>query len=163
MAQQTTLTPAGVPGRLYSFAAKALAVLLQRYSLTVDPHGRGRLYLVTFRADEAGDAVVAFDGRDEALIRGVISRIETAPNLQNPPDANWDVTLEDEWGRDVLGGAGLNRSNSAAEPAFPYHALGTSGQAERMVGRPLWLRVANAGNAKPGEIALLVVAPQVGR
>ena len=80
---------------------------------------------------------------------GRIERLVTNPGAAAPTD-NYDVTIEDEDGVDVLGGVGANRDTVNSEQAVPV--LGTyfhpahAGTIEP--------KVAAAGSAKTGEIII---------
>lgn len=64
------------------------------------------------------------------------------------PSDNYDVTVVDAAGVDVLFGAGANRSNAAAQVV-------TSGLGV-VAGDPLTLHVTNAGNGKGGSVSLYI-------
>lgn len=62
-------------------------------------------------------ALPAFEGR--------LLAISTTPGVTNPT-ANYDITVVDQYGHDVLEGVGANRSASAAEKAqVVYSGTGT--------------------------------------
>ncbi len=57
-----------------------------------------------------------------------LEAMETNPGTTSPT-ANWDVTLVDDAGFDLLGGAGANRSATATERALPVVGTGVVGTA----------------------------------
>jgi hypothetical protein len=70
----------------------------------------------------------------------------TDPDGSAAPDDNYDVTVTDSEGYDVLQGAGANRDTANTETAVPT--------AESVAFGKLTLNVSNAGNAKSG-VAIL--------
>lgn len=88
-------------------------------------------------------------------ISGVLLRVTTIPT--DGPTDNYDVTLEDEDGIDVLQGFGANRDTTNAETITPLISTTLSGNPVAM-GSPVALNstleliVANAGNAKSGTV-----------
>lgn len=64
------------------------------------------------------------------------------------PDDNYDITITDAEGYDVMQGAGANRDTANTETAVPAAASVAFG--------PLTLNVSNAGSAKEG-VAILYV------
>ncbi len=61
---------------------------------------------------------------------GEVALLVTAPASSKVPDANWDVTVKDSNGVDILAGGGLNRSSGSTQTA--QRAF----QALRMVDHP---------------------------
>ena len=69
-------------------------------------YGGGGLKLVaTLTSDGSGDADTAI------FVTGWIVRLVTNPDGTATPSANWDLTVIDEDGADVLEGEGLNRDS----------------------------------------------------
>jgi len=56
-------------------------------------------------ADGSGDATAILTKVD---IDGIIMGISMIPDGVDPPDANWDLTIVDEFGLDLLRGLGTN-------------------------------------------------------
>jgi hypothetical protein len=91
------------------------------------------------------------------VVSGELLRVVFAPGAGAvQPSANYDVTLLDEDGFDVLGGLGANRSNAAKEEVVPLTGDGVTTNQRRALDGVLDLRVANAGNAKSGTVTLYV-------
>lgn len=109
-----------------------------------DSSGRG-LKCISFAwtsvADPAGTAstvtLEAYNGRVAGLVA-----VPGADGEQ--PTDNYDITLTDSRGIDVLAGAGANMSNAAAVHKVAEEALGY------VVDSKLTFAVANAGTAKTG-------------
>ena len=104
---------------------------------------------VAWTADSADGSVP-----DTALgsVEGTLERIVTDPG-STAPTANYDITVEDADGIDVLGGAGANRHTTNTEEAAI--ALGTYFQ--RTVAGALTFRLANnAVNSATGTFRLYV-------
>lgn len=82
-------------------------------------------------------------------VSGKVKRMVTNPDNTDTPSANWDLTITDEDGVDILEGEGANRDPAGAgtseEFVFPLSAL---------VASKLTFTVANAGNAKKGVVKL---------
>jgi hypothetical protein len=82
------------------------------------------------------------------VYNGEIIRLVTVPGKAgDAPDADYDVTVLDEDGTDVLMGAGANRHTSNTEQVLAS-SLGC------VANDKLELRVANAGNANKGTVYL---------
>lgn len=132
--------------------------LPQSVTATIEHFGPGLMrYTLTWQADEAGAAELWLDGEHAPRLEGDIRRLETMPSAANAPSADYDITLEDRIGADLLGGVGADRSDTTPEPAYPYHSLGTSGHGERATIRCLKFAVANAGEGGAGVAAFYVV------
>lgn len=139
--------PAGIPG------VRLEAQQLAGGKVEVDSVGTMARWVIPWESDANGDAVVRLDGRDAPRLAGRPIQLGTLPSAGKPPTDNYDVTLEDEHGNDILQGAGANRDTANVETAGPlsswaYKYLGMawihSGE--------LWLRVANAGSGKAGTV-----------
>lgn len=101
--------------------------------------------------DAAGTAELAL-----GHVNGTVIAISTKPQAP-APDANYDVTVEDELGDDILEGAGVDRS--AANPEKEIVLLERTIGANPHAGHPavcgaLTFKVAGAGNAKKGTAIL---------
>lgn len=102
---------------------------------------------LTWTADAAG-AVTA----DTEAVNGTILRVVFNP-LADAPTDNYDVTLTDEDGVDVLAGLGADRDTANTECVFPVDT--TSGLPFSVAG-VLSLTIAAAGDSNDGEIILYV-------
>ncbi|HEY3363952.1 MAG TPA: hypothetical protein VGK74_02715 [Symbiobacteriaceae bacterium] len=79
---------------------------------------------------------------------GEIRRLVTVPGTAGAqPTDQYDVTVNDQDGTDVLMGAGANRSNAATEQVLAS-SLGV------VANDTLALSITNAGNAKSGTVYL---------
>ena len=116
-----------------------------------------RKYVFSWTSDASGDVSGTVS---TYFISGTIVKAVFVPGSGGvAPTANYDVTLLDEQGADVLGGQGANRSATLPEAAAPGVLLcdGTVvGVAPMQVDNQLELRVANAGSAKQGSLRLYV-------
>lgn len=83
------------------------------------------------------------------VFNGRLERLVTNPGAA-APTANYDVTVVDEDGVDLLGGVGADRHTSTSEQAAPV--LGTYFQPAHA--GTIEPKVANAGASKTGEIIL---------
>ena len=82
-------------------------------------------------------------------VSGKVKRIVTNPDNTDTPDANWDLTITDEDGVDILEGEGANR-----DPAGVGTSEGIALTVSELVASKLTFTVANAGNAKKGVVKL---------
>jgi len=87
-------------------------------------------------------------------IRGFIRSIETIPGASGDlatavPTLNYDITITDPYGYDVIAGEVANRSNAVAEKKVPTSPI--------YVNSELVLNIENAGDTKQGRILLHVI------
>lgn len=100
-----------------------------------------------FTSDGSGDA-----SEVTVKIAGIVKRAVTIPDGVAPPTQNWDLSIEDEDGVDVLCGNGADRDaggTGAVEQVFPC-----PGQVA--INSSLTFKVANAGDTKKGTVRLYV-------
>lgn len=120
----------------------------------VESHSKTRTIrrLVLAWTSSAGGAVQEIPSE---AISGELLRVVFAPGAGGvQPTDNYDVTLLDEDGFDVLGALGANRSNATKQQLVPLTGDGTTTNQRVVVDGPLTLTVANAGNAKQGTVTL---------
>lgn len=87
-------------------------------------------------------------------IFGMLHAVETDPGVTSPT-ANWDLTVEDDHGLDVLQGEGANRSATTTEIELPAITnAGTTRYGPVPLGSVLTFKVLNAGSQKDFEIIL---------
>jgi len=84
---------------------------------------------------------------------GRIVAWETVPGLHGDlatdlPLANYDITIEDEYGADIAAGALANRSGTVGERVNPSVAI--------PIWAPLTLKIAAAGVSKSGRLIIVV-------
>lgn len=99
----------------------------------------------------------AVNGNYTTRIGGTIVRVVFIPSTTAVPTNNYDVTLLDENGVDVLGGQGANLSDTTPTdmaPAMPLTDGVTSGLAPVAIDDILELRVTNAGANGAGQVIL---------
>ena len=84
-------------------------------------------------------------------VHGNIRRVVTNPGAAAPTD-NWDATLKDADGIDVMATALANRDTADSEQILDS----TNGNLNIAVDGPLTLQILNAGNAKTGTVTLYV-------
>lgn len=130
----TNLNQGGTEGRSGFFAPA-----IQKYSLA-------------WTSDASGDATVTTE-----RLFGTLIGVAFIPSGSAAPTANYDVTLTDDNGVDVLSGQGANLSNATATrvvPGVPFKDGTTTSIAPVVINDTLDLAVANAGNAKGGTVVL---------
>lgn len=95
----------------------------------------------------------AVSGTPSAQVRGEIVRVTFVPGTAgNQPSDQYDVTLLDTSGVDVLAGLGANLSNAAVSHVCPLIGNGATTNQRMAINDTLELQVANAGNAKQGTV-----------
>lgn len=108
------------------------------------------------------DGTVAISSADatgnSGPVNGTILRVTTNPGGTAPTD-NYDVTLTDEDGVDVLAGRGADRDTANSETFTPGVAFSdgtTTSVVPVVVAGNLTLNVTNAGSGKQGSVILYV-------
>lgn len=124
---------------------------------------------VTFTYDQDPDRiksmVMAWTSDASGNVSGIASRhvtgkvvqVVTDPGAAAPTD-NYDITLLDSRGFDVLAGTGANRDTITTEGAVPVQetTVGANLYGNPVyVDGPLTLTIANAGSAKQGTVTVL--------
>ena len=84
-------------------------------------------------------------------IVGKLGRVVTNPGSA-APTADYDITIEDAQGMDVMGGALADRHTSTTEQAWPSD--GTTGFPYAYVDSTLKLDITAAGTAKDGSVTI---------
>lgn len=96
------------------------------------------------------DGTGAVSGTTTFPYDGAIIGLTTIPGAAaDAPDDNYDVTITDAGGHDVLLGAGMNRDTANTE-----HVAGTS--LAGVAGSKLTVSVAAAGNSNKGTVVVYV-------
>lgn len=113
-------------------------------------HGNpiGQKVTISWTSDASGDYT------ETVNLYGFIVKVNFNPS--DGPTDNYDVTLIDEDGIDVLGGAGADRDTSTSE-CIPTPNTGVA-----VVGfayGEVTFTIANAGNAKSGTTTIYVLNP----
>lgn len=112
-------------------------------------HGKKPIACITysFTTDGSGDA-----SEQSELLNGKVKRVVTNPDNTDTPDANWDLTITDEDGVDLLEGEGANRdvadSGASEEIVLTISVL---------VASKLTFTVANGGGTKKGVVKLYLI------
>lgn len=109
-------------------------------AVTVAEGIHGEVKKITFTWTSAADGTAS--GTTTYAYDGKVELLTTDPGATAPTD-DYDVTLTDEAGVDVLAGAGLNRDTANTEQAVAS-VLGVVASSK------LTLNISNAGNAKQG-------------
>lgn len=121
-------------------------------TVTITNGGTENTYWINMAwTSNTGGGVVESDG---IKFFGEILRVVTDPgDGSSSPTANYDITLTDVDGADVLNGGGANRSQSAVEQIIPsITSVGTKSDFLISVAGDLTLTIAAAGNTKTGSI-----------
>lgn len=108
-------------------------------------HGSMKKIHFAWTSDPSGDA----DEVTSFPYNGKIENLTTIPSGAAAPTADYDITLTDSDGVDVLAGAGVDRSATAQENVVSA-SLGA------VVESALTLTVAAAGNAKSGDVYVFI-------
>lgn len=88
-------------------------------------------------------------------LTGLLLGVETDPDGSAVPTANYGLTVTNARGRDVLGGAGASRSDSATEYIQPKDTAGNA-CIMPLIGDTLTFAIASAGAAKQGVARLFI-------
>ena len=86
-------------------------------------------------------------------VDGYLVLVVTDPDGTSVPTDNYDITLTDDEGVDVMGGALANRDTANTEQALPKIATSYGG---RWVNGLITLNIESAGNATSGEVILTI-------
>lgn len=109
-------------------------------------------WVLEWTSSSAGTVAIATSDR----VWGSIHRIVIDPGSAAPTD-NYDVTLTDEWGIDLLMGQGADLDTADTSSVIPLKQ-GTDGTNTAMVpitiNDILTLNVSNAGSAKTGKVII---------
>ena len=92
-------------------------------------------------------------------VSGQIVRVVSVPSASAAPTANYDVTLTDADGVDVLAGQGANLSATLSAnvcPGTPLKDGTTTSVLPLVVDSILTLNVSNAGDSKAGKVVIYV-------
>lgn len=108
----------------------------------------GQKYTVNWTSDSSGNATELI-----RAMQGFLIAVDFEPSSVAAPSADYDVTLVDSDGLDLLGGAGVDRSASA-KSRIPTPNSGTT-LITYLYG-DYTLTIANAGNTKQGTVTLFV-------
>jgi hypothetical protein len=91
-------------------------------------------------------------------LTGWLWKVVTVPDPVYPPSANYDVTLVDEYARDILDGLCLNRNASQPEDQPIYQALSASWQTLLPKYARAKLLIQNAGGQTAGRVVLCLLS-----
>lgn len=122
-----------------------------------DIHGRIFKVTATITSDSGGDAT----GETTNPIEGMFMGVMVNPDGSAAPTDNWDLTVTNEDGVDLLGGNGADLSTSASQyrPALVANAVDSANVMEYVpvAGSKLTFTGANMGNAKKAVVTALVL------
>ena len=105
---------------------------------------------ISWTSDASGDATYT-----TTQLGGVILRVTFDPDGTAAPTDNYDITLKDENGIDVLAGSGANLSTSTTSSVCPQiNDQSAAAATAAAISGTLALAVSNAGNAKSGQVIL---------
>lgn len=116
-------------------------------TFTEKTHGSVKLVKAAWVSDDATGAVT---GESTYYYEGKLDLLATIPSGGGTaPTDNYDVTVTDANGVDVLAGAGANR-DTANQETVASASLGA------VAGSKLTLNVTNAGNSKQGTVYIYI-------
>lgn len=102
-----------------------------------------RKYVVAWTSDASGDATATLP------LDGCLVRMVTNPDGTDAPTDNYDITIIDEDGVDLLNGEGADRDTANSEQVFLTDPAFHNGD--------VTVTIANAGDTKAGTVTLYVV------
>lgn len=88
------------------------------------------------------------------LLKGFILKFVTDPDNTAAPTDNYDLSIVDEDGADVLIGQGADRDTATTETVYPAQS---GGAIPVFHAGTVTFTIANAGNAKAGRVVMWVV------
>lgn len=118
------------------------------------PRPDGGTDVIFYWTSTSGGAVTAYLGSDE-LPQGYLYSLSTDP-IDGPTD-DYDITLEDGQGVDILRAIGTNRDTTNSEVAYAVSTTAVSLPILEANRGPFMFKVASAGNAKSGTAILAFV------
>lgn len=121
-------------------------------TVTYRRHGSSRIAVIDWLSDDS-------DGSATGTVQldGQLWKFVTNPGSVAPSD-NYDITLVDEDSLDVAEGLLANRDTANSEVVYPYKQVTLTGTgtdawaAPLFHGGPVTFTLANAGNAKTGQL-----------
>jgi len=114
-------------------------------SITVGEDIGNGVHKITYTWTSAADGTVS--GSTTNAYTGKVRRIITDPDGTAAPTADYDITIADSDGYDLLDGNGANRATATTEVVAPSGIV---------VGSTLTLSVENAGDTKQGVVIVYV-------
>lgn len=124
----------------------ASSVSAQTVTVTEETSGTVRKITWEWISDASGDAA----GTTTAAFSGEVLALVTDPDGASAPTDNYDITITDEEGVDVLVAAGANRDTANTEQVVDQSLLGV------VANDRLTLTVANAGDSNAGVVYLFI-------
>ena len=113
--------------------------------------GEIQVLVMEWTTDSSGDLTATDTGY---AIEGFLMLVETDPSGTAAPTADYDITLKDANGLDVMGGALSDRSATATEATMP---LLNGNYTMLPIPSTLSMDVTSAGNSKSGVIRIYFV------
>lgn len=114
-----------------------------------------RIRKVTWDWTSHTDGSVSGVGQTTQRYHGFLISLETDPDGTDAPTDNYDITLLNEQGTDVLCGAGADRDTANNELTMPLP--NSSPNPVALNGTKLDLNVANAGSGKKGRAVATIL------
>ena len=124
-------------------------------SLTQKTESRGSLHclVITWTSASGG----TFTSVPTKNIDGLVYYVLTDPDDETAPSDNYDITLKNSNGYDIMGGKLANRDEATTEVSQPYDGTAGSYVAFPVIG-PLTLAIADMGNSTSGVIKIYYFA-----
>ena len=118
----------------------------------LDPNARTLKLTIAWTSSAGGAVSEAISAANMTIILGKnLAHFITDPGATAPTD-NYDLTLLDAYGVDVLGGEGANRDTANSEQSVPALKSGVYG--DRIMDTALIFTIAAAGDTKQGTVIL---------
>lgn len=123
--------------------------------LSVNAGGAIRRVVIDWTSNSSGNAEPQTTNLLE--LYGTILACETKPSGTAAPTDDYDIVLNDEFGRDVLNGGGANRDTANTE-AFVPQLLGSDGTTvfPAALAGQYTPSISNAGDTKSGKLILVL-------
>ena len=123
--------------------------ITSQYITWLDENARTLRLTVNWTSSAGGAVSEAISAANMTIILGKnLAHFITDPGSPAPTD-NYDLTLLDRYGIDILGGEGLNRDTVNSEQGVP--ALNSSVYGDRIVDFELTFTIVDAGDSAQGK------------
>ena len=132
-----------------------VALAAETATATMQKHGEFVVVIIDWESHTDGTCTYAFESAVKKAIQGksIYMAITDPDAATDNPTADYDITLDDSYGADAMGGALANRHTSTSEQAVP--AVGSGIGDRPYIGGSLTMEITNAGSLNKGILTIL--------